>query len=882
MPDLPRQRNQDKPHLLVPWHATVLTPRTRPGRAASSAVRAHEDRQGHVTRLIDQLNTARRQGVAARQELPPNQRPTGLALRVEAASGHSLNLAKLDQAGMSLMSARPAQAGAHEEDAIVWLPDTTAARFAGRIEQYTEDTAGGKPRQADLVANIEHLVPATLPDLWAYAAPLPQTEEPTWWELWFDPSLSPVDPIEALREISRIRGWKLAGRAISVGQRVVLAIQATTHDLASLVSTNACPVEVRRPSFAEEIQNLDWAFQRDWVEEATARILPASVGAPTVCVLDSGVYSEHPLLKGSLSDRTWTAFGDGNTGDQVGHGTAMSGLALFGDGLLPLLEGVESITLDHQLESVKILLPRSAETTPRMFSEVTANGISAAEISATPAPRARVFALALTRHSTEIPGHPDENGVDGTATLWSASLDALAAGTTIGILEDRIDLAGVPDPDMARLIAVSVGNVRDLTQRANQGLFTAGQDSAYLDVCDLARIEEPSQAWNVLSVGAHTELTQVPHNPSFAGFRPLASSGDLSPYSRTGVNVGDLFPIKPDIVLEGGNVLVDEGMTQADSHDVVNLATTSHHSHRLLTSFNATSAATAQAARLAALAHARYPDLRPEAVRALLVHEARWTPIMRRDLYTKNGTPKGTALQRARRLRRYGWGVPSEDRVLNSSASAVTMIIQDELVPYQFKSGGDVGLAQLKVHDLPWPKEQLEELGECTVELRVTLSYFVEPNPGRRGMLGRHTYPSHRLRYALKGPRETEANFRHRISQAAARDGAPLDDETAFESDKNWLLGRTARERGSLHCDIWRGNAVELAQCGQLAVFPTASGWWKTHGRADRVGQPAHYALLISLHTPDVETDLYTPVATALAVPIGVPQQLAFEVDISI
>jgi len=49
------------------------------------------------------------------------------------------------------------------------------------------------------------------------------------------------------------------------------------------------------------------------------------------------------------------------------------------------------------------------------------------------------------------------NGTDGTATLWSASVDALAVGTDVAVTHDRIDLLGPPEPGQSRVIVVSAG-----------------------------------------------------------------------------------------------------------------------------------------------------------------------------------------------------------------------------------------------------------------------------------------------------------------------------------------------------------------------------------------------------------------------------------------
>ncbi len=52
----------------------------------------------------------------------------------------------------------------------------------------------------------------------------------------------------------------------------------------------------------------------------------------------------------------------------------------------------------------------------------------------------------------------------------------------------------------------------------------------------------------------------------------------------------------------------------------------------------ATSAATAQAARLAAIVQAEYPNLWPETARALIVHSAEWTQAMRSEAESETET----------------------------------------------------------------------------------------------------------------------------------------------------------------------------------------------------------------------------------------------------
>ncbi|MFJ8747365.1 S8 family peptidase [Embleya sp. NPDC127516] len=804
---------------------------------------------------------AKDEATEARNRVPEAHRADGFAVRVESARGHELDLKRLNSSKLTLMSVHP-ETPTGPEDALVWVPYGQVGNLVTSIGKFTQDTRRGNPQMASLVSNMEQIERAVIAHLWQEDTPLPPLDEERWWELWFDPRLPPVDPIHTLRDVADVHGWPVTDHAIVVGEYVIAHVKSTGDDLNALLATNACPVEIRRPSFAQEFHDAEHSFRRDLTLDLVDRVQAASADAPTVCLLDTGVNQEHRLLKPSLHGRAHTVLPGDNPNDTAGHGTQMAGLALFGD-LTAALESAGPMVLTHGLESVKILAGTTTgpAARPRTYAEVTANGIFTAETATVTQPPARVFSMAVTGIAAD-----GESGIDGTATLWSATLDALAAGSTVITHDDRIELLDPPDASTSRLIVVSVGNIRD----AHQRLANPQPGSSHLDECDLARIEEPAQGHNILAVGAYTELTDPPLQPAFRGYRPLAAAGELSPWSRTSVAfTGPKAVIKPDIVAEGGNLLINDA-GHVDCHDVVCVTTTDRDPYRLVSAANATSAATAQIARLAALAHAAYPDFSPEAVRGLLVHEARWTPAMQAGaggLYKKTGRPRPKKNDlRVQLLSRYGWGVPTEDRIRASARSAVTLVVQDTLIPFEQRAGNRVGLAELNLHELPWPLDQLRDMADATVELRVTLSYMVEPNPGRRGMRGAHTYASHGLRFAIKAPLQSVDDFERCVAEVAETEGDAKTSAKAFENDDHWLLGPQNRNRGSLHSDVWRGSAVQLAECGVLAVYPV-SGWWKTHNRQDRIGRGVTYALLVSLST-DVGTDLYTPIATQLGIPI--------------
>lgn len=76
-------------------------------------------------------------------------------------------------------------------------------------------------------------------------------------------------------------------------------------------------------------------------------------------------------------------------------------------------------------------------------------------------------------------------------------------------------------------------------------------------------------------------------------------------------------------------------------------------------------------------------------------------------------------------------------------------------------------MREMHLHNFPWPKDALVSLGKTPVEIRVTLSYFIEPSPGiiERGAGGRYKYESHGLRFEVKRPTEKIDDFRARINR---------------------------------------------------------------------------------------------------------------------
>lgn len=346
-------------------------------------------------------------------------------------------------------------------------------------------------------------------------------------------------------------------------------------------------------------------------------------------------------------------------------------------------------------------------------------------------------------------------------------------------------------------------------------------------------------------------------DPDFNGWSALAEAGDLCPSSRTSITWESQWPIKPDVVLEGGNYAHNGGL-YIDTPDDLRLLTANHKvAQRLLTTFGDTSAAAALCANLAAHIVAARPSLWPEAVRALVVHSAEWTPAMLRRAQAESPATRKRVL-----LRRYGYGVPDLTRAVRSATNDLTLVVEGMIQPFKL-DGSSVKTREMSIHLLPWPVEALAALGEMDVELRVTLSYFVEPNPGDRGWARKHRYASYGLRFDVKRQVESDDAFRGRLSRAVQAD--EQEDSVATSGSEGWVLGPNARNSGSIHSDVWKGTAADLARRGAIGVYPVG-GWWREQKRLNRYDNEARYALVASIRVPDQDVDIYTPVQIALGV----------------
>lgn len=397
---------------------------------------------------------------------------------------------------------------------------------------------------------------------------------------------------------------------------------------------------------------------------------------------------------------------------------------------------------------------------------------------------------------------------NGTPTSWSAA----------------IDNALYNHGKCNRLMLISAGNT---------DLNTLDYEN-YLDSLANSSMQSPSQALNAIAVGAYTEYSICNRE----GWNSIAPPQGMSPMTRTSI-MWKGKNSKPDIVMEGGNAAHHKLLGNADSPELSPVSTNHEIPQKPLQQFNMTSAATALAARLAARIKTENPELSMLSVRALMIHSAEWTKEMK-----KLGNNATKIMQYC------GFGVPQESKALASDTTNATFIFENELTPYN----EDKTYKEMHFYDLPWPKELLEQMDAENVRMKITLSYYIEPSPGFKSSYNKYRYASSALAFDVKTSYESHEQFIARNNK---------EQQVAEKSDNDstrWQIGTKRRAIGTIQSDWFECSARELAECGQIGVFP-GNGWWKSRKIAN-VYNKIKYSLVVSIESS--ETEIYDEVVTKI------------------
>lgn len=799
------------------------------------------DIAAHSAKLLQQFDNIWNQKKELEQTRTAEKIATreGTYLSFTSAADHDLITKSLENIrnGIRLLNIKEEKIsdGHTQVKATIYIPKGREKYFIDKITEYElKNSDSGKPKNAKLVNSIEDVSMALLESLWTDKPQFIPTENSKWCEAWLNVNTKgnkEQEQIVLFHQTLENIGIAFKENIIIFPERAVLLINTNRSQLIELMLQSDLLAEFR---VGQELTgfwvNESAVEQQAWVDDLLQRIEQIESNIK-VCVLDTGVNNGHqlllPLIDNANTLTVDSAWGTNDHESNSGHGTLMAGIAGYGK-MESILISTPRVPITHKICSVKILPPPTKEATPKeLWGDVTAQGIARAEIQNPE--MILIYCMSVTSKQDAEQGRPSS---------WSGAIDNLAYG----------------DSENKRLIIISAGNIKDEEAWRN-----------YPESNFETTIENPAQSWNSLVVGAYTEKIQV-NDDDFRDHTPVANPGELSPYSTTSLvwekPKKTKWPIKPDVVFEGGNLLKTPDGSVTTHEDLELLSTSKRFNIKPFDTINATSASAAQASWFAAKIAFEYPTAWPETIRGLMIHSARWNDGMKRQLEVKAGD-RGDF---RRLLRVFGFGVPELERAIYSQESALTFIAQELIRPFGFNDEDKPETNEMHLFNLPWPKELLLEMGESQVSMRVTLSYFIEPGAGEIGWKDKYRYQSHGLRFDINNVGEGEEDFRKRVNIEAREENEEVNKNSG---SNRWIIGANNRSSGSVHSDYWETTAADLATCNLIAVFPVI-GWWRERRHLGKVENLARYSLIISLDTPTQDVELYATVKNMIEVPIEI------------
>ncbi len=808
----------------------------RPAGGGKLTLNSTKSRAGHAARLKDQLNA-----IKLRFNLPEiADIDEGLSkdeiVYVEFYSdwGYKFDFDQFNSnrpnPQFQLISVKKESSGDEEMleryRLLVALSEGGVSTFLKKVEEFeTSRVTGNNPRHAKLLFNIDDIRLATLEAFWTDAQfhDFPSTGDSVWWEVWFRKSRYIGNEEKIASQLLAV-GATIGVNELVFVEHVVKLVRASPDQLSNSLMLLDCLAELRKPQELNDFitsESQDFDNEQEWAADLRSRLkLEIDKNSVLICLLDSGVNHRHELLRDIIPEEnlySWKAgWGLGDTERGAGHGTGMAGLAIFGD-LTEVLAGNEIIEIRHGVESFKILHP-SSSTNPELYGVVYKDGCNSPFIDRPQ--NKRVYCISITNSGIIKSGRPSSS---------SAALDDI----TFGNLHESAE---------KQLVIASSGNIA----------LVRHDDYPTLNFEET--IQDPGQAYNVITVGGFTLKFQT----SEGRLAPLARRGAMAPCNSASAVWEKQWANKPDIVMEAGNMLTDGVFVEAHP-ELDPLSLDKDFTNNLFVPFGGTSAAAALASKMAARLMTLYPNYRPETIRGLIIHSATWTEAM------ISGVDLNNEQERIKLLCSVGYGVPNIEKAMYSANNCLTIISENELSPYRLE-GSDVKYNEYHLYELPWPIDVLRNIvAENDVCITVTLSYFIEPNPGARQYVKSFSYHSHNLDFKLIKPTEDLPAFKRRISAASTGD----ESSDLYEgTSENWTIKERVRSKGSVKKDFLNTNGADLSTRRYLAVYPK-NGWYRTRKALKKYDSQVRYSLIVTIETRDLETDIFTPVEIQVAIPIA-------------
>ena len=411
-----------------------------------------------------------------------------------------------------------------------------------------------------------------------------------------------------------------------------------------------------------------------------------TVGGPSVCVVDSGATSNHPLLANNFGHAESILTASSTSADEHGHGTMVGGLAVFGNVRACYSDG--SFSSPITLYSARVLNSENAFDNEQLIIHQMRRAI---EVFFAEPYSCRVFNMSLGRRGAWLKDNSRQS-------IWAESLDILAREYNV-------------------VLVLSAGNHdfgRGYSAAEAEEVLTDYPEFLFRPECGLS---EPATAAIPITVGgiAEQDVTAVKSGQGINDLsRSIAKPFQPSPLTTIGPGINDA--IKPEFVAPAGN-LSFQGfgqLRQVQDDNGLSVMSFGHEPTQELFAFDTgTSLAAPVVARSAAMAWNQVKATiqeEPQAnlIRAVLAASAT-VPSATQELLKDRDDSRVCQVS--------GYGLIDDEFASESADRRVTMLHQ-----------GSIEIDTFSVFEVPIPEALLNADGAK----RITVSLAYDPPVRRR------------------------------------------------------------------------------------------------------------------------------------------------------
>lgn len=558
------------------------------------------------------------------------------------------------------------------------------------------------------------------------------------------------------------------------------------------------------------------------IAELPGNIPQPALEAARVCILDSGINTNHPLLRSAIAESESFVEGQDEF-DEVGHGTAVAGIALYGD--VEACDRSNYWRPEFWLYNGKVMR-KCPDTENPIYDEHTVEATLTEAVEHFVGLGCRIFNLSLGNSNAPYDG----SHVRGLAYI----LDVLARKHNVLFVVSTGNFMGASDP------AVPINSWREEYPE-----YLLHESSVIID---------PAPAMNVLTVGSiarHDATVDSQRYPEIHQLSPSCEN-QPSPFTRHGPSVKGA--LKPELVAHGGNLACpvhfrnNQWKTEMRGLGVLTL-NYQFQGNTLFKEICGTSFSAPYITYLSGRLLNEYPDASANLLRAMLVNHASLPSEI--ETTFPDEMRKGYKVNKATYNREIsrdvaGYGQVNESDLFRSSDHCVVLMCEETIEK-----------DACQFFELPLPASYLRKARGLR-ELSVTLAYSPAVRTTRLDYLA--TQISYRL---VKGKSldEVQAHFnKENQDEAETRN-----DDAATNRD----ISAQLRSRGTVQSSKWTFKQRNPDEKWFVVVIRQDREW----NHLDvLVEEP--YALVVTVSDRDNEqAQLYSEIQATLALQLQAREQ---------